>query len=100
MNTVSSIGTVRFWKDAEGWGVIDSSETPGGCWAFMDTLWKVTRPELQPGEVRESGGGFRALVASEEVDFEWECPPGGQDGYAYRATGVWPRRPAPESAGS
>jgi CspA family cold shock protein len=24
---------VREWHDDEGWGVLDSTETPGGCWA-------------------------------------------------------------------
>lgn len=25
-----TVGTVRTWHDEEGWGVIDSPETPGG----------------------------------------------------------------------
>ena len=29
---MSSRGVVRDWHQGEGWGVIDSSETPGGGW--------------------------------------------------------------------
>lgn len=28
-------GTVRFWLDEEGWGVLDSPDTPGGCWTHF-----------------------------------------------------------------
>lgn len=93
---MKSQGTVRFWRAAEGWGVIDSADTPGGCWAHMESLWKVERPELSQNETRQSSGGYRALIAAEKVDFSWK--PGGQEGYEYRATAVWPDRPAPDSA--
>jgi len=29
----STRGVVRDWNGVAGWGVIDSSQTPGGCWA-------------------------------------------------------------------
>jgi hypothetical protein len=95
-----SSGTVRFWRAEEGWEVIDSADTPGGCWVIFDTLWKTQQPELDVGETREVSKGYRALSAAEQVDFTWERPPGGQDGYEYRATAVWPRRPSPDSANS
>jgi cold shock protein len=66
-------GTVRFWQDELGWGVLDSDETPGGCWAHFSAL-RVP--------------GYRALSAGERVHFDWEA--GQQDGYSYRATIAWP----------
>ncbi|ROO52320.1 hypothetical protein EDC02_7242 [Micromonospora sp. Llam0] len=28
-------GVIRSWNVDEGWGVIDSAETPGDCWAHF-----------------------------------------------------------------
>jgi cold shock protein len=75
---VTTRGTVRVWHDAEGWGVVDSAETPGGCWVHYSHLL-VT--------------GCRALQVGQEVEFEHEAP--GQDGYAYRAVAVRALRAAP-----
>jgi cold shock protein len=69
-------GTVRFWLYEEGWGVIDSARTPGGCWAHFSAV-----------EV----SGFRTLQAGQSVEVDWE--PADQDGYAWRALSV---RPAPD----
>ena len=66
-------GTVRSWSGDEGWGVIDSPDTPGGCWAHFSTLRM---------------DGYRSLVPGQEVVLDWEEP--GQDGYDFRATVVWP----------
>jgi CspA family cold shock protein len=60
--------TVREWDDEEGWGVLDSSQTPGGCWAHFSAV-EMT--------------GFQSLVAGQKVDLEWESAE--QDGYQYRA---------------
>jgi CspA family cold shock protein len=91
---VRSVGTVRVWHHEQGWGVIDSPETPGGCWAHFSHLWNDGIPAAGPGEVVRVSGGYREVFEGETVDFEWEHP--GQDGYAYRATTVRPRgRPAP-----
>jgi len=65
-------GVVRLWTE-EGWGVIDSPETPGGCW----TMW-----------VHVMVPGFRELTAGQQVELEWEAP--GQDGYDFRAVRTWP----------
>jgi cold shock protein len=95
---VRSTGTVRVWYRDEGWGVIDSPDTPGGCFAGFGQLWNDHAvPEVGPGEVYEVSGGFRELFEGETVDFEWEhaAAPGSQDGYSFRATTVRPhgRRP-------
>ena len=75
---MASIGTVRTWSDEEGWGVIDSDETPGGCWAHYSHLL-VT--------------GYRTLRGGQLVEFRVEVA--AQDGYAYRATGMWPAGETP-----
>jgi CspA family cold shock protein len=90
-----STGTVRVWYRDEGWGVIDSPDTPGGCWAGFGQLWNDDEvPELGPGDVIEIeiSCGFRELFEGETVDFEWErtSAPGSQDGYSFRATTVRP----------
>ena len=47
---------MREWHD-KGWGVIDSPDTPGGCWAHLSIL---------------KMDGYRSLRAGEAVDLEWE----------------------------
>ena len=66
-------GTVRLWYDAEGWGVVDSPETPGGCWVGF-------------GAVRVPG--HAGLHAGQQVELDHEAEE--QDGYAHRAVRVWP----------
>ena len=91
---MSTVGTVRVWHRDEGWGVIDSPETPGGCWAHFSHLWNDLPPDHRAREVVEISGGFREAFEGEHVDFEWE--PANQDGYAFRAISVRPHgRPAP-----
>lgn len=34
--------------------------------------------------------GYRQLAVGQEVEFDWEHVPGGQDGYVYRARLVAP----------
>jgi CspA family cold shock protein len=77
---VTITGTVREWHSDEGWGVIDSDATPGGCWAHFSTVLT---------------SGYRSLDSGQAVSFEFHG--GGQDGYAYRAVAVWTgaERPAP-----
>ena len=64
-------GVVRLWYDEEGWGVVDSPSTPGGCWTHFSVI-----------EVE----GFRSLAKGASVRLRWESP--GQDGYDYRASWV------------
>jgi CspA family cold shock protein len=73
MTTGRTTGVVRVWHDDDGWGVVDSEETPGGCWAHFSV---VDMP------------GYRALRAGQQVLLEWQQ--GAQDDFAYRATLVEP----------
>ncbi|MDH6284937.1 cold-shock protein [Prescottella agglutinans] len=68
----NTTGTVREWNDPEGWGVIDSPATPGGCWVFFSAI---------------VGKGFRFLTVGDTAHFDWEQVT-DQDGYRYRATRV------------
>jgi cold shock protein len=71
-------GAIREWHDDEGWGVIDSPETPGGCWA---------------GFMLAAVPGFASFTAGQAVSLEWESP--GQDGWPYRAVRFWPQGQEP-----
>lgn len=42
--------TVREWHGELGWGVLDSPETPGGCWAHFSNI---------------DGPGYRTLTVGE-----------------------------------
>ena len=87
---MSTPGEVRVWHD-EGWGVIDSPSTPGGCWAHYSN---IAVPDH-----------FRELHTGQLVELEWESAQ--QDGFDFRAVRVWPRGeelydrpPAPVTEGS
>lgn len=67
------VGTVREFRSDEGWGVIDSDETPGGCWVGFATINMM---------------GFHKLTYGDVVTADVEEGP--QDGYNFRATEVWP----------
>ena len=67
--------TVRESRDEEGWGVLDSPETPGGCGHYADI----------------QATGFRTLSPGQQVDLTWEAPGFKQDGYDYRAVSIVPR---------
>ena len=64
-------GIVREWHDDQGWGVIASPDTPGGCWAHFSS---VETP------------GYRRLRAGQTVTLEFEGAE--QDGFAFRADHV------------
>lgn len=66
-----AVGVVREWHDRDGWGVLDSEETPGGCWAHVSHL-------KMAGEARAEAG--------QTVTFTFES--GRQDGFDYRALDV------------
>lgn len=66
-------GIVREWHGELGWGVLDSPDTPGGCWAHWSNI---------------DGTGFRALTVGAAVQLELE--PAQQDGYSFRATRIQP----------
>jgi CspA family cold shock protein len=69
-----TLATVREWDDEEGWGVLDSPKTPGGCFAHYSDI--------------EGPKSFRNLVAGQRVELEWEAPGFKQDGYDFRAVRV------------
>ncbi len=70
---MTTTGSVRSWFGEEGWGVIDSPDTPGGCWAHFSNV-------MIPG--------YKEFTAGELVNLDWE--PADQDGYRFRALRVWP----------
>jgi cold shock protein len=71
--TGTTTGSVREWNNDEGWGVLDSPDTPGGCWAHFSS---VDMP------------GYRALDQGQVVRLDWETA--RQDGYNYRAVQIIP----------
>jgi CspA family cold shock protein len=82
LRCMSSVGTVRLWHAEDGWGVIDASATPGGCWTHYSAV-------LVPG--------YRARDAGEAVEFTFEAAE--QDGFAFRAVEVWPAGQVPVRSG-
>jgi cold shock protein len=74
-------GTVREWHDEDGWGVIDSPETPGGCWVLHSHIELESLPSLTVGQ---------------EVTFTFESVT-WQDGYRWRAVSVRPDGDHPPS---
>jgi CspA family cold shock protein len=71
----TTTATVRAWYAEEGWGVLDSPQTPGGCFAHFSNL---------------DMAGYRALQPGAAVTLTWEAPGFKQDGYDYRAVRVVP----------
>jgi CspA family cold shock protein len=67
------VGVVRVWHGDDGWGVVDSPQTPGGCWVHFSVVDVPGYHELRAGQ--------QVLLELEDAD---------QDGYAYRATHVGP----------
>ena len=83
-----AFGTIRTWHRDEGWGVIDSPATPGGCWCHYSHLWHVETPKLGPDGIFEGRGGFVAAEEGQAVEFSYEAA--DQDGYTFRAVSAWP----------
>lgn len=70
---------VRFWRPEEGWGVVDSPQTPGGCFVHFSHIRM---------------DGYRSLTAGQQVTLEWEVPHGRTyEGWPYIAVQVQPGRP-------
>lgn len=85
---MQATGSVSIWRGEEGWGVIDSAETPGGCWFHFSTLWHVELPAMGDGETITGKGGYRTVDVGEHVRFEYE--EAEQSGFRFRADSVWP----------
>lgn len=64
-----TIGTVRQWSSAAGEGVLDSAQTPGGCWAEASAV-----------------DGGSALRAGQVVHLEFEARQ--RAGFDYVATRI------------
>ncbi len=74
-----SPGVIREWHRDDGWGVIESRDTPGGCWAHYS---------------QAAVDGYRSFVAGQAVWLESEAP--GQDGFDFRAVRFWPQDAEPQ----
>ena len=68
---INTRATVRAWHDEQGWGVLDSEATPGGCWTHFSHL---------------DFDGYRSLTPGQQVQLVAESS--GQDGFAWRAVRV------------
>ena len=90
---MTSVGVVAVWHGAEGWGVIELSDTPTGCWVHFSNIWTLNHPPLARGESIQVRGQGVNLQIGETVDFDWEAVQ--QDGYSFRAVDVRPRREPP-----
>jgi CspA family cold shock protein len=77
-----SHGVVREWHREDGWGVIDSPATPGGCWVLYSHIDMPPPAELQIGQ---------------QVAFSFEQVT-SQDGYQWRAVVVRPEGVEPRDA--
>lgn len=77
---VTSRATVRMWDDEQGWGVLDSDATPGGCWTHFAAL---------------DFAGYRSLSVGQQVWLTAESS--GQDGYPWRAVRVLADGPQPSN---
>jgi CspA family cold shock protein len=69
---MSQTGTVREFHADQGWGVIDATGTPGGCWVHFSAI---------------AVPGYRTLAPGQAVAFR--AVPATQDGYGYVAVKVW-----------
>ncbi|GAB3676664.1 cold shock domain-containing protein [Angustibacter aerolatus] len=50
MATTRGTGVVRSWSDDDGWGVVDSEGTPGGCFAHFSHIQMDGYHRLRPGQ--------------------------------------------------
>jgi CspA family cold shock protein len=73
---------VREWHDDGGWGVLDSPETPGGCWTHFSAIDTPVIGRVDGGEIH----AYKGLAVGDSVELEWEAI--GQDGFRYRAVAV------------
>lgn len=73
LDAMISRGVVREWDADQGFGVLDSGDTPGGCWVWYSSIVM---------------NGYRGLTVGAQVAFTHETA--SQDGYDYRAVLVWP----------
>lgn len=58
---------VREWHAEEGWGVLYSVETPGGCWTHYSAIESRLIARTAQGEARE----LKTPREAEVVELEW-----------------------------
>ena len=71
MQSSEAGAVVRDWNDEDGWGVLDSDATPGGCWTHYSALDMDGYASAKPGQ--------KAVLVYERAN---------QDGYDWRAVRV------------
>ena len=82
MNAAPVEAVVRLWNEQEGWGVLDSPATPGGCWAHFSTLDMDGYATAVPGQAAH------LLYESAQQDgFDWRAVHVLLDGVPPRAAG-------------
>lgn len=69
-----AVGRLTEWHAEDGWGVMKSSTTPGGCWVHYSSLTDLPSAEMRVGD-----------------DYAFTYEPVEQDAYHYRATAVGPQ---------
>lgn len=74
----AAAGVVKWFSADEGWGVIEASVVPGGCFMHFSSI---------------QTSGYRALRVGQPVRFTFEQPGFLQDGCPFRALKVWPDGP-------
>jgi CspA family cold shock protein len=80
----TALGTVIRWDDGRGGAVVESAETPGGCWADASTVLHSTSPD---GKLR----------AGQVVQLEWTDV--AAEGFAFSAVRVVPREDLQQTVG-
>jgi CspA family cold shock protein len=70
-DNVETVGIVREFDSIQGVGVVDSPDTPGGCWVHFSMI---------------DIDGYKTLQPGEEVALTFESAV--QDGFSYRAVRV------------
>ncbi|TDK26390.1 cold shock domain-containing protein [Arthrobacter crusticola] len=78
---MAALGEVSYWSAEEGWGVISSPETPGGCWVHFSAA---------------AESGFRDLEEGQLLEMDYERVE--KDGYRFYATRVWSPGVRPDRA--
>jgi CspA family cold shock protein len=73
---------VREWHEDLGWGVLDSAETPGGCWAHYSSIDSAIISQ----EAGHTASEYKTVRPDELVELEWEAA--DQDGFGFRAVRV------------
>ncbi|MFF7232620.1 hypothetical protein [Streptomyces sioyaensis] len=68
---MAAIGIVREWHSDEGWGVIDSDTTPGGCWAHFGSVYHVAEGPFDPRQERRWHKDRPAVRLGDRIGNPW-----------------------------